>query len=832
MTVLFRLRLLLIFLLLALSNFYKNCAETDVDDIEFVPASEAEQQETSLTDAGQFFHNPVISAIYIEGNHITSQGAILAKVPFRVGDYFKKNKTGKIIRDIHSLGFFQKVRVEIEFLPDNTIALYIVVEEKKKLSRFNFTGNNHLKADEINKKLKLTDIQTIDEEDLPNIIEQIKKLYREKDYHNAVIEAQLVPDQDSSVSADLSIKEGCKSLVKRIFFTGNTSIPSKKLRTLLFTREDWIFGFFDKSGSYQPEAVEYDRHVIEHYYQSNGFLTAHVTDVKVDENPKSHDLSITFNIDEGPIYTISEVNAPGNDVLCEQDILMRIPIRPGDLYSKERIRQTMENLRLVWGEYGYIYADIHPSVRPDQATRTVALTFNSDLGNKITVNRINFMGNRKTRDKVIRRELAFAEGEQLTTFKMDQSKLNVERLGYFDQRNGVNWKISRIDEEHADLDLILKEIKTGNMYAQVGFGGVDDIQSPSTGAKISAGLRDSNFWGTGITYNINTLYSNQDRMIAINISDPWLFDKPINGSLDVYHRRSNYDEFINVFPTPTEELTGVQGSLGFTARHLNFTRFVFDGGLERICYPVRPRVSASVPLHLQANFQATLDDRFIPGKLAWVDMVVGQDQRNHPTFPTRGYQWVFNPKVGIPHTTGDFGFLKLDLDYRWYTPLIEEYSLVFYLHSHLGFVHAFRGHAIPYRELYNIGGLATVRGFLFGQIGPSLLVRQCDEFHLDPIGAQKAFWINLELQFPITADMSMRGVLFYDGGAGWDTPNAGCISRELLRNNQFNYRHAIGFGVRLTYPTPVRIDWGFKLDRNKRLGEKASEIHFTAMHDF
>ena len=145
------------------------------------------------------------------------------------------------------------------------------------------------------------------------------------------------------------------------------------------------------------------------------------------------------------------------------------------------------------------------------------------------------------------------------------------------------------------------------------------------------------------------------------------------------------------------------------------------------------------------------------------------------------------------------------------------------MHAFLGITHIFPKHTIPYKELFHIGGPATVRGFEFGQIGPQIFDNS--------IGGKKAFVINAELLFPITADQSIRGVLFYDGGAGWDTPNPAAAG-PFLRNNKFDFRHAVGFGIRVTQPTPVRVDVGFKLDRRKRDGEPASRIHFGMNQEF
>lgn len=775
---------------------------------------------------------PTISQISVEGNTLISTPALLAKIPYRIGERFRRHKTPQLIRSIYSLGYFSGIAVDTRRLDNESIALIVRLTEKPKIDRIEYEGNYHLSESEIEKRFHFSEIRSLDHAELEKLVEQLKVLYREKDYHHAEVTGELIPGENNTVIVRFIIQEECKSLVRTVSFVGNTAFSEKTLKTLIFTRQDWLFGFFNKAGSYQPDAIEYDKHVIENYYQSNGYLAAQVTDVAVVFSDDNQSIDVTFTIEEGPLYVVRTVSAPGNDLLTEEQILSAIPIKPGQLYSRELIRQTLEQLRNIWGEFGYINAEVTPSVQPDQEETAVDIIFYTDLRACVRVNTIRILGNYKTREKVIRREILFDEGDTLTKSRMDISQNNVQRLGYFDQTGGVNWKTTRIADDLVDLDLIVKEIRTGRASVNMGFGGIDDIQSPSTSFKVSANIQDTNFMGTGVSYNLNGTYSVQDASVVFNVANPWLFDRPIRGTLDLIHRRTVYTDFKSVLEAPRELLSGGSASLGYASVRANAV-FTLDSGIEIIRFENRV-VGILDPSQagLSANYQATLNRTFQSGNLAWVGLTTSQDTRNHPTFPTQGSFWVIANKIGVPSAFGDFSFYKIDLDYRYYTPLIDEYRLVFYFHGHMGFVRPILGGSIPYRELYHIGGIATVRGFFFGQIGPSLLVRADDELSLDSLGAQNTFFLNTELQFPITSDMNLRGVIFYDGGAGWDTPNANLISPLLLRNNAFNYRHSIGFGVRMLYPTPVRIDWGFKLDRNKRIGESASEVHFTALTDF
>lgn len=766
----------------------------------------------------------IIRKIIIQGNKYVPTEAIRAKIPYREGSAFNLQKSSDLIRSLYAMGYFKpNIKVSVEEFSPTSIDVYISLEEKRIIDEIIFEGNKNLKRDEIDKKALLAELRGIDQNDLSRIAQQVKELYVSKDYHRAEVGYELVPVSDDRAQAKFIINEGDRSAVKQVIFCGNKSIPSKKLRSLIFTREDWLFGFLTKSGSYQPEAIEYDKYVVEHYYKSNGFLHAHVDTVDVQTDPQNPcHFIVTFYITEGDQYLINNISAQGNDLLTEEQILSRINIRPGELYSSEKIRQTLELLRLVWGEYGYIFAEINPGIEPDEACKTVNLSFTTNLGCPVDCNRITITGNLRTQENVIRRQLTVNEGSMLTTRDMDDSKERVERLGYFDQRNGVNWKITRLNESCADLDLVLKEVKTGRLFMDLKLGGdAADFQSPSQSLQVGIGARDINFRGTGLRYSASAYFSRQDRNIALNVVNPWLFNQPYEIGFDIYHRSSTYQEFKHVNSPPKEHDTGLGGTFGFATNALGGVLCNFGLGFDSITY--KNRILANPP---DKNFQSLIDRLFQPGNVLWANAVIVQDYRNNQLTPSRGYLWTSSFKIGIPHENNGFGYIKWDADAHWYTPLINEFDLIFHLHGHLGLINEISNFNMPYRELYHIGGPATVRGFLYGQIGPS--------FRNDSIGAKKAMWMNAELIFPVTKDFGIVGLVFYDGGAGWDTPSRDIaqLPPDEIKNNQFHFRQTVGLGIKIKNPTPISIAIGLKLDRNKRSGESASEIHFSSSVDF
>jgi len=813
-------------------------ADSETEDMELT--SDDFEKEHDEDDAQQEDTHPRrINKIIITGNERTAPSALLKYIPYKIGELFDPYKTRELIRNLYfSLKRFRNIAVKTENVGQDLLNLHIIVEEKLVIKDVVFTGNTHIPEKDLRKAINIADIPAFDAEELKILAQKVKKEYLEKSYCSTTVDTKLDIDDDGKALATFIITEGKKSIVKRVRFKGNCAIPSKELRGVMITREEWALGFLDGSGTYQAERLEADKHFLSRYYQNKGFLQAKVINVTTETDPRTKKITLTYEIEEGACYTIKEVHAPGNETICEAALLARIPIRPGDHYSPDRIADSLKILERIWGNQGYIFAHVDPSIEPDDDSKTVNLSFYSELGNKIHLNKITIKGNKKSRDKIVRRRINLKEGELITQVQMDTSKQAVESLGYFDPRDGVNWKLTRLGNDLADLDLILKETKTGNFNVQMGWGGMD-LASPVAGLTVKGNLSDTNLFGSGIYLNLQGSWAKEEQTFAFHLAQPWLFDKPISVALDMYHRRPSYDQFTHINPgTINGKLTGGGITGGFITRSTNpilsNTQILFLTGIDNITYtqaPIAniPAITNNPVLNKEINdeFQCILNKEFNPGSFSWIANNIEQDHRNHPMHTTRGHKWLLQTKLAFPALDSTIGFFKMTFDSHWFTPLINEYDLVFHLHAFAGVIHVFDKRTIPYPELFNIGGQASVRGFLFGQIGP--------RFANDPIGASKALFLNAELGFPITPDFNLKGVVFYDGGAGFQNPFVNdcvntCREPKMLQGNNFDYRHSVGVGIRMMNPMPMRIDWGFKLDPRK--GESASEVHFGMTYDW
>lgn len=770
-----------------------------------------------------------IRKIIAVGNVFVPANAITARLTFTEGELFDPRKTGASIRNIYDLGRFRNIRIKGKNIDDDMIDIYVFVEEKAILKDVIFNGNKQVAEKDIKKKIAFEDIRAIDPEELPKFIRTIRRLYLDKGFHRVEINARMETDPENKATIIFDIIENNRSLVKRICFEGNDHVRAKTLRSILFTREDWIGSMLDRTGTYQPDRLEADKHMIEQLYQNSGFLKARVIDIK-QEVDECANYTITFVVEEGDIYRIKEVTVEGNDVLPEEYLAARLPVRAGQLYSREMIVDTIKFLEFIWGDLGYLFAHIEPSILPNEDSKTVSLHFSSELGNQVTLNKINIRGNQKTHDKVIRRQIVLEEGCLITNSAMEASRARVESLGYFEQRDGVNWKITRLDKDMANLDLIVKEAKTGNASMQLSFGGAErGIESPLGGLALEANVADQNLFGTGIRLNLTGKLSKEEQTVLFSVAQPFLFDENIYLGADVYHKRIGYDEFSNTQPV-NEIHTGGSVTTGFiTGWDHTLLRDVFFRAMiggDKVTYEKQPIASifgleGEQRARAESQYNQVLHQLFTPGTYVSFMLHAGQDKKNHPIHPSVGHAWLTRLQAAYPGINSNIGFCKLDLDTHWYTPLIGERDLILHLRGYIGVIHALDNRVIPYREMFHIGGPSSVRGYLWGQLGPQFSVGNRN----DSLGGTKGFYINAELIFPITPDWSMKGLLFYDGGTCWDTPFSCIVSPEFLRNNSFNYRHAVGVGIRLLNPVPLSIDWGFKIDPRK--GEPSSEVHFN-----
>lgn len=811
-----------------------------------------------------FNSSQIVSGIVINGlEHIPVQ-AILGKIPFRVGDTLDAKKAALIVKNLYYMGYFSDVKLYLEKQENNSIRLHIKIKEKRKLGKFIWQGNHNLSEESLEKTLHISKINWIDEFSIRVLIEKLQKKYKEKQYNHVQVNYEFIYLENGLVDVKIIINEGICNKIKSIGFKGNKKISRFELKNILVSRENWILGFLDRGGVYRKEMIEFDKYQIESFYRTKGFFKAIVSNVTIEENENDGMMNITFYIDEGDIYTFNKINLKNNSELSEKKLKKIINIKPGELYNQDKIKYITQNIKDELSDLGYMYSQVNPKMKIWPEDKTIDIEFIIEQGKPIYTRNILLRGNAVTHDNVIRREINFNEGEILSAKKLAQSKQAIEGLGFFKPNTGVSWDIENFDKYQSNVYLFLEEAKTGRFYLNLSINNGSDAGKNEqaldqavgarwydtliTVSRIGLTVQDSNWNGKGIRYFIDGSYANRDRSLTCGMSTPWFFDYPISAGWNISFRNLIYSQFQQTVETPNENNQSANVQFGYRCAPLAMTLFAFSSGIDNIAYrnSIIPLIKFPDNPIYQSAYNQIVIRSFQPGTITWVNFAISNDKRNHPTRASNGYKLILESKMALPNQTlfkniSNFGYIRIGAEADWYTPLIIEYDVILRLHGYAGYIYKLPNCNIPYKELFHIGGPQNVRGYLYGQIGPMLMGSS--------LGATKSFFINAEIRCPITQLNGMMALVFYDGGAGWDTIYNDVTNTKtnteitidnnvdaffyynpnqlLIQNNSFQYRHAVGIGVRLTSPMPIKIDWGIKLDRNKKLGESLSEVHIA-----
>ncbi len=776
--------------------------------------------------------HPIINTITINGNNVIPEATILHRLPYRSGGLFDQEQSSKAIAALHSLGAFEQIVLEKEVRTDGTIDLFFTITEKPTVASITFAGNKGLSVSQLEEIIDIKNIRAINQSCADLLAQKIKKEYKTHDYHEAQVTALVTTDAQNQQRAFVSftIQENAKSHIRSVHFIGNTLIPSRTLRGFIQNREQWLFGFLNGAGKFDTAALEIDKQRIRALYADKGHFTAQVTNAEVRRNKDNSAIDILFTVNEGPCFTVKEIDiAPDPDV-PHRIIRRTLTLQPGDTYKQSEIHKMMESIKQVYGEYGFIDAYISPQVVPDIKTNTIAITFHVDKGTKWKLNRLLISGNETTRDNVIRRQIVLEEGQPITSTAMNISKRNVEFLSYFD-RESVTWKTHRLSNEVLDLELQVKEVPTRDINMGLDFGASQ--QDPNGGIKghFSTDLRNmfGQGWDTGFV--LKGTKSNLSQF-SFHIADPYLQNN-LSGQFNINYTKTTYDHWKWVIPAPAEQVVSVVGRLGTRLPTPDrCTTLHVESGVEHISNNAFDKKTRQPLLNIRgadvrdhARLGTLLEQKLQAGTLQWVGLDIIKDTRNHRVYPNDGYRIAFANKCALPGINQTFSFFKSSLDASWYTPIIGYDSLVLGLHGYAGIVEQIglgtKTHcAIPYRELFHMGGQNSIRGFNYSEVGPSW-------DYANPLGGKKAIQLNAELIFPLLSNHNMKVHLFYDAGCAWDTPKTAVIHENAthIKNDSFHMRHTIGIGLNIVNPQPMKISFGYKLDRNKKIGETPSEFH-------
>ncbi|NJK89905.1 MAG: outer membrane protein assembly factor BamA [Myxococcales bacterium] len=413
------------------------------------------------------------------------------------------------------MGFFDDVRVYANRTPAGGVALTYVLTEKPAIRRTSIEGNSAASTEDIEEVIDLRPFTILDESRVRRNVEKIKELYNEKGFYLAEVTYRVEPAGPNEVNVVFAIDESAKVQVRSIRFVGNKHFADETLRTGLATREGGLLSFLDQSGTYRKDQFEIDILRITSRYYDEGYINVQVDPPDVEISPDRKYIYITIRIIEGEQFFVGELDFSGDLIVPKDELFQRLDLGRGDVFSRTKLSQDLLELKTRYEDEGYAYANITPLTRVNPETRIIDITFDVEKGNIVYYERINVLGNTKTRDKVVRRELRIYEGELTSASRRELSRRRVTQLGFFES---VDVRTRRGSTDSLQVvDIEVKERPTGTFQVGAGFSSIENFI-------FTAQIAQQNFLGRGQSFQLSASLSSIRQLFNVRFVEPYFLD--------------------------------------------------------------------------------------------------------------------------------------------------------------------------------------------------------------------------------------------------------------------------------------------------------------------
>jgi len=730
-----------------------------------------------------------VTAIEIRGNKRIQLPAIVGRLTLKPGDpYTPENIRGQI-KILYETGFFEEVQVETES-GTGGVALAFLVREKPFITEIVFDGNIALSDDKLKEKITIKSQAFLDQPQAKESAEKIRIAYQGDGYFNCgVIPVVQTLDEDRK-RLTFFVKEGEKARVKTVNFDGLHAATKDEMFKLMATRE-WIpwYGlvtqlklpsFFSDAGVLKREEMNNDVERIKEVLLNKGYLDSRVglPTVELDDGKKW--FVVTYAVMEGEPFTIDEIGFRGNTVFEDPELREGLKMKEGEIFQRQKLRDEITRLNDLYGSRGYSFAEVSPNVIPNTAARTAAVILTVKEGEMMRIRQINIHGNEKTKDNVIRREMRVDEQDVIDTPALKRSYQRLNNLNFFET---VEILPAKVADDKVDLNVRVKEKPTGQFSIGGGFSTLDQLVA-------IADITEGNIGGNGWMGRIRGQLGQQRTLGLITFRNPFLNDSLTSMQLDIFKSATNYFTYY-------ERKTGASMTFGrWFSEYLSGT---IGPVVEEITYS-SPSATAPPIIINQVGSQMTTGFR----------ASLTRDSRDYFQDPRTGWRTSVALGLGTSYLGGTNDFVKYTFDVNKYTPL--PYDTRLSVRVRYGVVQGIntdgQSKPVPLTELYFVGGINTMRGFVFGKAGPVTSNNTL-------LGAASELIFNFDYIFTISSEAKLNGVIFFDYGKGFagDT-----VSTALRSSAGLEGRWVSPFG-------PLRAAYGINLDPNP--GERKGVFEFT-----
>ena len=726
-----------------------------------------------------------VKDIRVEGLQRTEPGTIFSYLPVKVGEVMNEEKGQAALRALYATGFFSDVRLEVE-----GDVLVVFVQERPAVAQIDFSGMREFEPDAVRKVLRengLAEGRIFDRSVLENAEQELKRQYLSRGLYAAEIQTTVTPLERNRVGINIAVTEGEVAKIRGINIVGAEAFRESELLDLFVLRTPGWLTWYTKHDRYAREKLSADLETLRAHYQNRGYLDFAIESTQVSITPDRRDIYITVNVNEGERYTVSDVQLSGQTLVPREELEPLIQLKPGDVFSREKLAASTKAISDRLGNDGYAFANANAIPNVDKEKRTVAFTIVIDPGRRVYVRRIDVAGNSKTRDEVVRREMRQLEGSFYDASKIQLSRRRIDRTGYFSDVT-VETQPVEASPDQVDVLYTVRERPTGALLLGVGFSSVERFA-------VSASIRQANAFGTGKFISANVNSGRVNTVYALSYNDPYYTVDGVSQGFDLYKRETDASS-LSVGPYSTDAL----------------------GGGVKFGYPVSETSSVDVGLNLESVKLTTFANsplRYIEftnefgNQYEYAALTAGwqRDTRDSVIVTTAG---TFT-RVGLELAGGDLQYYRLGFQHQRFYPLSRTYTLMF--RGDVGYADGLNDRPVPFFKAYFAGGPDSVRGYRAFSLGPR-------DTAGNALGGNTKVTGAVELLFPMpgaTAEQSLRLAAFVD---------AGQVYAAGAKVDLGELRYAGGIALQWLSPFgPLRLSIAHPL--NRKPGDEVQRLQFT-----
>ncbi|MCP5081930.1 MAG: outer membrane protein assembly factor BamA [Alphaproteobacteria bacterium] len=745
-----------------------------------------------LTHQAQAQSNSV-SRIVVEGNQRIEAETVRSYMQIRAGDSFSPDLIDESLQTLFQTGLFSDVRI---FRRGSN--LVVSVEENPIINRIAFEGNSALKNEALQKEIDLKPRVVFTRARVQADVDRIITLYRRSGQFNARVEPKIIRLPQNRIDLVFEITEGAKTVVQSISFIGNRKFSDGQLRSVIVTEQTTFWKFWSNADTYDPDRLNYDKELLRRHYLKNGYADFRVLSGTAELAPNGQDFFLTFSVEEGEQYKFGEISVnPGQTELDPQALMAEVTTFSGETYDASKVDKSIEKLTLEAGKRGFAFAQVRPKIERVANELVINLVYEMNEGPRVYIERIDIVGNVRTLDKVVRREIRLVEGDAYNRILVDRARRRITSLDYFE-------KVDILEQPGSSPDKVVlifqvAEKSTGTLNFSAGYSTTEQVLG-------SVSISERNLLGRGYFTSLATSLSFKRQSVDFSFADPYFLDQNMSAGVNAFTIETDQQDESSFnsretgggfsFGFPISENARLRFSYGFTNRDIKRLGAAASAAI---------RVSAGVSNKSQVGVSYTYNTL------------------DNPLAPTQGLRAALS--ADLAGVGGDVFFWRVSGKASYFHSITD--GVVLNLKGSGGAMDGFNGKFSPVLDRFFKGG-NSFRGFERAGIGPRDTAGATSN---DAVGGQIFAIGTVETTFPLGLPeaFGVRGAVFTDIGTLFDAPGPAAAFGTVRDSSTL--RVSAGVGVLWNSPFgPVRLDYAEAVQKHSL--DKTQRIQFSAGASF